>query len=208
MPTLIWREIVDHGAHLVLAAFLSLTISVVLVLLSMQGTHEEMAMAPVFALLGAFAVFGFCFMGIAQMYSDRTNRISSFLLAWPVTRGQILLARFLVGLLGVLLLLVPVTVTALIVQADHMPPLAFYASIIAKIWVTFFLAALASYGLGLNLGWHSRKVVLLFGALTLPLIVLALLLGKGYDLGAIAVLAVLAAASFVSVAVKFHATPL
>jgi ABC-type transport system involved in multi-copper enzyme maturation permease subunit len=205
MLTLIRREVVDHAVHLFLAAALSAVVIVLLIYQDILGQETQISAIAIPVLV---ALYAFCFMGAMQMSSDRGWRISSFISTLPVTRGQILLARLLVGLLAILLVLVPVGVMGVVILQNVVPPFQFYSHVVAHVWVTAFLAALASYGLGLNVGWRGRKGEVILGVLVLPSFVVALLAFKGYDMGAIVVLALLALASLASTAVKFCSTPL
>jgi len=207
MRTLIWREIVDHAAYLLLVALLSAIMTVPLLVFSDAGDVEAGVLVTVIWVL-PFALLGCCALGVGQMAADRDGRISSFLSTQAVTRGQILWARLLVGLLAVLIVLVPVGIAAVIVLQRTVSPFMFYSHWVARIYAIVFLVAMANYGLGLQIGWHTRKVILLFGALLLPATVMALVVIKGFTADTIIVLLALILALAVSVALRFHSTPL
>lgn len=206
MLTLIWREIVDHGAYLLLAALLSAIMTVPLVFSDVMDV--EAGVLDIVICVLPFALLGCCAMGVGQMVADRAGRISSFLSTQAVTRGQILWARLLVGLLAILIVLVPAGIAAVIWLQRTIPPFRFYSHWVARIYATVFLVAMASYWLGLQIGWHTRKVILLFGALLLPAAVMALVVIKGFGADTIVVLFALILALVVSVAMRFHSTPL
>jgi hypothetical protein len=206
MPTLIWREIVDHAAQLVLAAVLSgIAVCLLLLPLTVEVGGEIVVLVGWIVI---FALFGFCFMGAGQMYSDRSARISSFLSTQAVTRGQILLARFLVGLLAILIVLVPIGVTAVIDLKRFYPPFMFYSRFLATAYAVIFLTSVACYCMGLQIGWYTRKAPLIFGSLLLPTAVMSLVVVKGFVADTIGILLLLIVALVVSVAVKFRSTPL
>ncbi len=206
MLTLIWREIVDHTAHLLLAAFLS-AIAVCLLLLP-AGRELQGAMIMLAGWVVVFALFGFCLLGVGQMYADRAGRLSAFLSTQAVTRGQILLARFLVGLLAILIVLVPVGVIAAVNLHRFFPPFMFYARYVALVYTVTFLTAVACYCLGLQIGWYTRKAALLFGVSLLPATVVSLVVIKGFTGDTIGILSLLIVALIVAVALKFRSTPL
>ena len=206
MLTLIWREIVDYAAYLLLAVILSALMVSVLVL---QVTiEEEEGVVVIAGWVLILALFGFCIMGASQMYADRAGRISSFLSTQAVTRGQILLARGVVGLLAILIVLVPVGIAAVIVLQRLFPPFMFYSHWVARIYAIVFLVAIANYCLGLQIGWHTRKAVLIFGDLVNPAILMSLVVIKGFAADTIVVLSLFVLALIVSVAMKFRSTPL
>jgi hypothetical protein len=155
-----------------------------------------------------FALFGFCFLGAGQMYSDRAGRISSFLSTQAVTREQILLARLIVGLLAILIVLVPIGIMVVISLERYFPPFLFYRRFVAIVYVVTFLTAVACYGMGLQIGWYTRKVPLIFGALLLPATVISLVAIKGFTVDTAGILLLLAVALIVAAAMKFRSTPL
>jgi ABC-type transport system involved in multi-copper enzyme maturation permease subunit len=206
MLTLIWRELVDHAAHLVLAAAISaITVGLLLLPLVAEAPQD---MVGLVAWLIVFALFGFCFLGAGQMYADRANRISSFLSTQAVTRGQILLARFVVGLLAILIVLVPVGITVVVDLQRFLSPFGFYWPFTATVCLVTFLTALACYGMGLQIGWYVRKTPLIFGALLLPATVISLVAIKGFAADTIGLLLLLVVTLIVAVALKFRSTPL
>jgi hypothetical protein len=206
MLTLIRREVVDHAAYLLMAALLSAIMSGPLMFRRVLNAGVEAFVLVIWVL--PFALFGFCAMGIGQMYADRAGRISSFLSTQAVTRGQILLARFLVGLLAILILLVPLGIAAVVVLQDLVPPFMFYSHFVARVYAVVFLVATANYCLGLQIGWYTRKSVLIFGALLPPSILMSLVIIKGFAVDGIVVLSLFVLALIVSVALKFRSTPL
>jgi hypothetical protein len=206
MLTLVWREIVDHAAHLVLAAVIS-AIAVTLLLLPFTlDVRGEMTV--IVGIMIVASLFGFCILGVGQMYGDRAGRISSFLSTQAVTRGRILLARFLVGLLAIGIVLVPVGVTAIVDLAAFLPPITFYSRFLTAAYTTAFLTAFACYGLGLYAGWALPKQLLLFGALLLPATLISLVVIKGFVADTIGILVSLNLAVIVALALKFRSTPL
>ena len=205
MLTLIRREIQDHVAYLVLGGLLAALMVTGLVV---QALVRDGATVVICLPLLILALFGFCVMGAAQMYSDCAGRISSFLSTLAVTRGQILIARFFVGVLTILLTIVPPAIAGVIVLQELVPPFAFYSHFVARVYATVLLVALSSYCFGLRIGWNTGKFIRLFGMILLPAILLSLVSIKGFSVDAIVLLAILTAALTVSVTMKFCSTPL
>jgi hypothetical protein len=205
MFTLIKREITDHIPHLLLAAVLAATMIGVL----LYTAYAELAGAAGGLLpLGVIALTGCCFMGIAQAYDDRVNKISPFLATLAVTRTQILMARCITGVITILIVLVPTLIAAVVLLRQFLPPLVFYWRAMVEVTATLFLLALASYGLGLLIGSSTRKLLLAAGCLLIPSLMTALIVVKGFGPQVMAVLIVLILATFARVLTKLSATPL
>ena len=144
MFALIKREIQDHLVYFIAA----LASSVVLVaLLSTAAFHFERPVWDLFTGLTipliVILVMGFSAMGVTQMYLDRNRRISAFLSTLPVTRGRILTAKIVTGLLAILIVLVPVTVAAIALYRLLLPPVPIYGGVISEIATTVFLMLFA-----------------------------------------------------------------
>ena len=205
MFTLIKREIIDHLTHLLLALALSATLVVVLVFSAFTESGELLGLM---ASLGILVLVGSCAMGVTQVYADRANKVSPFLATLAVTRGQILTARCIVGLIAILTILVPTFVAAIVLLNAFLPPLSFYWPAVVEISVTLFLVVLASYCMGLLIGTTTRKLMLVAGCLVVPFILATLILLKGFGPQAMAVLVLLILASLVRSATKLLSTPL
>jgi len=148
MFTLIKREIEDHIAYFLGAAVLS---SILIMLLisaaySLKSKPDESLplvyiglSIPVIVIL----VIGFPAMGASQMYTDRNRKISAFLSALPVTRGRILVARIITGILAILTVLAPLTITATVLWHLLVPPIPIYPCPIFDIFVTALLMVFA-----------------------------------------------------------------
>jgi len=125
-------------------------------------------------------VLGFSAMGVTQMYLDRNRRISAFLSALPVTRSRILTARIVTGLLAILIVLVPLAITAIVLGRLTGPPIPISSGYIDDILTTVFLMTFACYCLGLLTGWTANKIAPTFGALGLNLVLVSLVFVKGF----------------------------
>jgi ABC-2 family transporter protein len=205
MFTLIKREITDHIPHLILAVALTATMVGLLVYFTLVDLDEGVG---VLVSLGLFALVGCCSMGIAQVYGDRANKISPFLVTLPVTRAQILTARLATGVLAILIVLLPTVIAATVLLDRYVPPLFFYWRGIVQISLTLFLVALACYCLGLLIGSSTRKLMLVAGCLAVPFLMMILVAVKGFGPQAMAVLGLLILAAVARIVTKFISTPL
>jgi len=209
MFTLIKREIEDHIAYFIGAIILS---AVLTVLLASAIFYEEPWNRPVFIGLSipviVVLIIGCSGMGVSQMYTDRTRRISAFLSALPVTRSQILVARIVTGVLTILIALVPLTITGSFLRSLLLPPIPIYPGLIADMSVTAFLMAFACYCLGLQTGWTSSRITPTLGSLVLTCILVPLILVKGFSPHIKVILVLFIIASLIRTWQKFVSTPL
>ena len=214
MFTLIKREIEDHIAYFIGAAF----VSAILAVLSILIVFEDAPVAPsVFVLpsipgpsvVAAIVVMvGLCGMGVSQMYTDRSRRISAFLCGLPVTRGQILTARIVAGILAILTLLLPLAVTALVLRRLFSPPISMYPGLIFDIFIVTFLMSFACYCLGLQTGWTSSRITPTLGGVALTSLLVTLIIVKGFGLHIIIILLLFIIASLVRTWHRFMSTSL
>jgi hypothetical protein len=207
MFTLIKREIEDHVAFFLGAAIATAILIVLLV--SLIFSHD----IPVYAIgflipVIVVVVIGLPAMGASQMYTDRTRRISAFLSGLPVTRSQILVARIVTGVLAILVVLLPLTITGATLRRLLLPPIPIYPGLIADMSVTAFLMAFACYCLGLQSGWTASRITPTLGALVLTCILVPLILVKGFGPHIKVILILFIIASLVRTWQKFMSTPL
>ena len=215
MLTLIKREIRDHIVYLILAA--SLAVIFILVsfpIVSQFGSITEASNNVMGIPVGigipvvTVVIIGICGLGAAQMYSDRTRKISAFLSTLAVSRNRILLARILTGILVILTLLVPLAITAVILLRLYVPPVMIYPSMVFEIFVTVFLMAFACYCIGLQIGWNSNAVTPTLGALFLTGILVPLIIVKGFGLQIVVILVLFIIASLIRIWHTFMTTSL
>lgn len=188
MLTLIGREIRDHAVYFIGLWLATVTMIAVLVLAVHEGMESGYG-APL-VLLAFVMLVGHCSLGSAQMYADRANRISPLLSTLAVTRSRILAAKVLVGILAVLVSLVPVVVTVTVLLSVFVPPLAFYRRMLIEISATAILTGLACHVVGLMVGWTTSKAWLMAGTLVPILLLMSLILIKGFGLDTLALLLV------------------
>ncbi len=207
MFTLIKREIQDHLVYFIGAVILS---AILIALLVSAMYHTEAGDSPVFIGLSipviVILIIGFSGMGATQMYTDRTRKISTFLSTLAVRRRQILLARIITGILAIPTVLVPLTITAMILWRLFAPPIPVYAGVVSEIFAVTFLMGLACYCIGLLTGWTSSKITPTLGGLVLTFVLVPVILVKGFGSHAIIVLILFIGASLVHTWQKFMST--
>jgi hypothetical protein len=209
MYALIKREILDHIVYFIGAMLFSLILIGLLTAagysLERRGFDLYLGFAtPVVIMLG----IGLAAMGVSQMYTDKNRKVSAFLLALPVTRRSILAARVITGVLAILMVLVPVALTAVILSRLLGPSIPIFAEPITDIFTTVFLTALACYCVGLLTGWTTSKITPSFGGFGLTLVLVLMILVKGFGLQAQFLLVVIIAASLTRTWLKYMSTAL
>jgi len=212
MFTLIKREIEDHIAYFIGAAILS-GILIVLSILAIHVHEDSEPIAFVGLLIPAIIVLiiGLPAMGVSQMYTDKNRRISAFLCGLPVTRGQILAAKIITGILAILTFLVPLTITAVVLLrlfAPLAPIYSGYSGLIFDIFIATFLMSFACYCLGLQTGWTSSKITPTLGGVALAFVLVPLILVKGFGLHIAVLLVLFIIASLVRTWHRFMSTSL
>ena len=208
MFTLIRREIQDQIAYFVGATVLLAILIALLIPAMYSDPNENFVFVGLSLPVILFLVIGCAGMGVTQMYVDRTRRISAFLSVLPVTRSQILAARIVTGVLAILLVLLPLTVTAVILRRLLVPPIPIFSGLIFDVSVVAFLTGLACYCLGLLTGWISSKITPTLGALLLTCILVSLIPVKGFGLHIKTILLLFIVASLMCTWRKFISTAL
>ena len=168
MFTLIKREIWDHIVYFIVAAVLSVIFIFISIIVISQyessrrsnygGVDTGMFTVGVGMPTVAIVIIGFCGLGTAQMYLDRTRKISAFLSTLAVSRDRILLARIITGILVILTLLLPLTIAVMTLFRLYAPPVLFNPGMVFEIFTAAFLMAFACYCIGLQTVWNSGKV--------------------------------------------------
>jgi hypothetical protein len=210
MFALLKREIQDHLVYFIGAAVIS-TLFVTIALSIAYNTESKDVLASSVALLiplTFISALGTAGMGSAQMYTDKNKKISAFISTLTTTRRQILLARILSGLLVILLLLAPVAIAFQVLIHLLAPPIPLYAGIVRDVFVAGLLMSFACYCLGLQTGFTSNKLTPTLGALGLSLILLPLLLIKGFGLHIITILLAFIVCSLIRTWNRFMSAPL
>ena len=210
MLALIKREIEDHIVYFLGAAGSSASL-IAIAIHSAYALHDDkppylISVYPVFVII---SMLGFCSMGVTQMYTDRTRKISSFLSTLAATRRRILIAKIVAGTLAILTLLVPLAVTAVVLLRVFARPLQiYYSGLVFEMSAVIFLMTFACYCLGLQNGWSSSKMTPTLGSLVLVCILVPMIIIKGFSLHTVVILLLVIAASLVRTWYKFMSTSL
>jgi hypothetical protein len=205
--TLIHREIRDHALYIALPCFFSVVMVCIAAMSSWWGIPLPISLALA-ANLTAGLFIGLCCLGASQMYADRAGRVSVLLSTLAVTRGQVFLARVLVGVLTLLVAVIPLVITALVLPGQIIPQVSSYHRLVAVISVTISLAGFACYSIGLLVGWQTNRAWMLAGSVLLMALTASLVCIKGFGVDAMAVLLLLIAAVLVCTWSKFVSTSL
>jgi len=206
MLTLIGRELRDNLAHLILAGSFSFCTVAIAIVTAYWGI--SWISLPISGIMGIILVVLYTSLGAVQMYTDRTNRVSSLLATLAATRSRILAARVLTGSLIILATLVPPLITAVAIMSLEEAPLVFYRATIAEVFATVVLTSFACYCVGLLLGWTTIKAFPVFGLLFLMALVVLLVVIKGFVLTAIVLLLLFSVACLAHVWCRFTSLPL
>ncbi len=217
MFTLIKREIRDHVAYFIGAAVLSAIF--IIISISIASQYESLRKAgrnfraPEITLgigipTAVLVIIGICGLGAAQMYLDRSRKISAFLSTLAVSRSRILLARIVTGILVILTLLLPVAITIATLLRLYVPPVLVYPGMVFDIFIAVFLMAFACYCIGLQTGWTSGKVTPTLGGIALACIFVPLIFVKGFGLQIVVILVLFIIASLIRIRHTFMTTSL
>lgn len=182
MLTLLKREIQDNAVYFLAAALFA----VALVLTALSITHnigqEDVSPAALSLLIpiSVIVILGFVAMGVSQMRVDRNTKTSFFLTTLPVTRNQILIARIITALLAMLVLLVPLAMTAVFIMKIYPRAYPVYPGYVREIFTAVFLTGFACYCLGLQLGWSKSLAGPVIGGLAFTIILGSMIFIKGF----------------------------
>jgi len=211
MLALIKREIQDCIVYFIAAVVFSALLAIVLVeaVFNYDSRNPPVVAISLGVVLGIIVTLGLCGMGAGQMYLDKTRRISAFISTLPVSRSRILLARIVSGILAILILLVPLAITATLLLLVFTPPIPpIYAGIVLEISTAAFLLAFACYCIGLQTGWNSSALTPTLGALGLTCLFVPLVVVKGFGPEIVLILVLFIAASLFRTWHNFSSTSL
>ena len=208
MFTLIKREIRDNSVSFVLAIVISaVLIGGAISIANDPGSRGNLPTLMFSFFLVTFTIVGFCAMGSTQMYNDKTHKISALLATLSVARTEILIARIIAGIGAILTFLTPLFITVMILL--HLTgTLAAVYGLALQVFFALFLLSFACYCLGLQTGWTSSKIVPTLGGLGLSLILISVILVKGFGPQTIAILLLFIIASLINTWHKFMSTSL
>jgi hypothetical protein len=197
MFTLILREIEDNWVFFLVAVILAAIFSASFIYGQFYGIEkDEHVTVPAVTILSGTMIsiplaIAFCAIGVAQMYLDKTKKVSALLATLAVTRKHIFIARVIAGFLLVLIGFVPIAETTIMAVSKVSSGLCF------EIIIPAFLLGFACYCIGLQAGWTSNKVTPTLGALGLGVILIPVILIKGFGWEIYAILVFLIAACLI-----------
>jgi len=180
---LIKREIEDYAILYVVAAMASCGTAIFTYWeygpIDPRDSHEmpQDVLGVLLFVVSGLAVLG-ASMGCIQMAVDRVARISSFLVTLTPTRTQIFRAKYLAGLLWIVLGLLPI----LLVHMYTLTERDLDASLLGSLMLGSFLLLLVSYSLGLRIGLMMRRSLALLVAITVLMGLFMLLAIMGLDM--------------------------
>jgi len=190
MLTLIMREIEDNWVFFVITVIFAVAVSASIVWGQYYNEdynwERDIKTAVWVAFFGTMA---FCGTGVAQMYGDRTKKISALLATLAVSRLQIFAARVAAGGLLVLAGLLPIVVTMMVVSSALAQKTPFVVGLAIGMWAPVFMLCFSCYCIGLQSGWTLNKTLPTLGAIAFSFVLMGLIMikGGGSDIYAIAV---------------------
>jgi ABC-type transport system involved in multi-copper enzyme maturation permease subunit len=168
------------------------------------GEVNNGSFITIFVLNAMLGMLILCAMGAAQMYRDKTKRVSALLATLAVTRGHIFIARVIAGFLLVFIVFIPIAGTSIAaVLTRSVEPSHFIRSLYPEISIPVFLLGFACYCIGLQAGWTSSRVIPTLGPIVLGLILIPVILIKGFGWEIYAILVLLIAACLIRAWYKF-----
>ncbi|HPS56111.1 MAG TPA: hypothetical protein PLP05_10975 [Sedimentisphaerales bacterium] len=214
MYTLIKREIEDNAIIFIIG--LAMTLSLVC-WLSTEVAMNTPTKVPIGLDQGMYNIFVFLIpitaflanaLGAAQMYKDKNQKISAFLLTLATTRNKIISARIIAGIIWILMVIAPIAVTEFILVQVFPILIPYPKTLIIKLFVTMFVVSLCCYSVGLAVGDNKRRNLsqILCGIITI--IILALIPIKGFGVDITVMLIILTAALLGKVWQKFSSAAL
>jgi len=218
MLTLINRELRSISVYLVFPAFVTLLIILGLVR-NMLFTPENLSPLGVpLGIPGAmYSAFKFPLIlwpficagiGAAQMYFDRSKKISAWLCTLATSRNRILTARIIAGSTSFLLILVPLALTDALWLSLYPRLVPIDAWPLIQLFITVTLLNAACYALGLLMGFNTNRFFPILGSVFLSAPIIALIIVKGFGFETMFLLLLLAAALILRTWQKFSTASL
>ncbi|MGA2173135.1 MAG: hypothetical protein ABSG82_09055 [Sedimentisphaerales bacterium] len=204
MFTLIKREIEDNRVFFIGALILAAIFGVLLFYQQFYDEKYESVITGFGTMISIPLALAFCAMGAAQMYGDKTKKVSALLATLAVNRGQIFTARVIAGILLVLIGFVPIAGTIIMAvsrAAVPFPPA--HRGLYYEVLIPAMLLGFACYCIGLQFGWTSNRITPSLGTLGFGLILIPVILIKGFGWEVYAILVFLIAACLIRAWYKF-----
>jgi hypothetical protein len=187
------RQMIDNAAYLVpaLAFPLAFIPAIVIVVLTAEFTAPSLHAVAVFVALPVLVGLGSCTLGIVQTRGDRVNGVSELLSILAVSRYQVFCARLAVGIAFLLIALVPLMLAGSILWRFVGPPAWLVHDWQADVFAGMGLLALTPYCLGFSAGTRARTSLRAFAAAPLALLLVLLVVVKGFGWPLLSVLLVI-----------------
>jgi ABC-type transport system involved in multi-copper enzyme maturation permease subunit len=210
MWTLVRREIEDQGILFVLV----LVVGIIHAGWAGGAFPSGAAIPPTRVPDQAYMMFFYLLLSLSagagilaalQIAADRNRGVSRFLCTLTVTRSQVLLAKWLAGLVWLLLGLLPVAVVCGVLahRWAQMIPVDVPA-VVAMVTGTGLLG-LASYGFGMQTAMTARPAWVVLGSLAFAAGLVSLVVIKGFGLHTHVLAASVGLACLVRTWMRFHA---
>lgn len=180
--TLIKRQIADNAACFAVAAGLSVALNVAVVSVVLAESLDNLSSYAVTLIIGTPIIIciGSFFLGVVQIHSDRISGVTETLLILPVGRRRILFVQFVIGVLVIITALAPLAVTGTILWKLLGPPEWLFHDWIADSVIGFFLTALTCHVLGLTTALRREIFLSMLLALASTLIIVLLIIARGF----------------------------
>ena len=214
MFTLIKREIEDNAIIFIIGLAMTL---ILVCWLSTEVAMNAPQKVPIGLDQGMYNIFVFLIpitaflanaLGAAQMYKDKNQKISAFLLTLATTRNKIISARIIAGVIWILMVIVPIAITELLLVQIFPILIPYPKSLIIKLFITMFLMSLSCYSVGLVVGDSKRKNFSQTMGMIIAIIILTLVIIKGFGADTALILIILTAALLGRVWQKFSTAAL
>ena len=183
MFALIKREIEDNIVFYLMFAILSLGTSALMLGVVFYGDFEDtgdMVLIIPGLLFTAIGLLGVSALGSSQMYVDRTRKVSAFLSGLAVTRGRLFAAKITAGVIGILLMIGPIVIAAMIAVEKLAVPIPVTWEVFREVTLVVFLVYLSGYSMGLVVGWATTKFNPGLLAIALVILFLPFVIVKGF----------------------------
>lgn len=193
MLTLLKREIEDNWVFFLAAVILAFACSLFIAWqLYYVKANDEESFVTLLMMNAICGMLIFCGLGAAQMYWDRTRKVSALLATLAVTRNKIFVARILAGALVVVVGFLPGvwTMTFVLKMVEPTTGVKYWQvyGFTPEIWIPFLLFCFGSYCVGMQGGWTSNKIMPTLGAMLLSFILFGVIIIKGFELDAYLIL--------------------
>lgn len=211
MLALIKREISDHWLIFALGAIVAGLFAFVIIwhIMFLESAIPPLGILAEIPIPYALILFLLsAVLGATQMFSDLSQKKSSFLVTLATTRQRILSAKIFAGLLWILMFLSPIIIFEILMLTVFprlAPPEITFP---LEILTTCFLASLCCYMLGLQMGWQTNRRSAVLGSIILAPLLLSVIIIKGFCVQTIIILALLAITMFIRTWQKFMSTSL